>query len=76
LGILLITAPEQLEAASESEISFIGNKNMKNFGPTPKLVLSTRILEPGRIVHLLKLKCRFGYVTSFRTFAPPTHYLR
>jgi UDP-3-O-[3-hydroxymyristoyl] glucosamine N-acyltransferase len=27
-----ITAPEQLEAASESEISFIGNKNMKNFG--------------------------------------------
>jgi UDP-3-O-[3-hydroxymyristoyl] glucosamine N-acyltransferase len=24
-----ITAPEQLEAASESEISFIGNKNMK-----------------------------------------------
>jgi hypothetical protein len=25
-----------------------------------------------RIVHLLKLKCRFGYVTSFRTFAPPT----
>jgi hypothetical protein len=23
-------------------------------------------------VHLLKLKCRFGYVTSFRTFAPPT----
>jgi hypothetical protein len=32
-----ITAPEQLEAASESEISFIGNKNMKIW-PTPKLL--------------------------------------
>ena len=29
-----ITAPEQLEAANETEISFIGN----NFGPHQKLV--------------------------------------
>jgi hypothetical protein len=28
----------KLEAASESEISFIGNKKYENFGPTPKLV--------------------------------------
>ena len=34
-----ITAPEQLEVANETEISFIGNKNTKNFGLLQKLVL-------------------------------------
>jgi len=33
-----ITAPEQLECASETEISFIGTKNMRNFGKPPGLV--------------------------------------
>jgi UDP-3-O-[3-hydroxymyristoyl] glucosamine N-acyltransferase len=65
LGILLITAPEQLEAASESEISFIGNKNMKNFGPTPKLVLSTRILEPGEDRAFIKVKMQIWLCHKF-----------
>ena len=34
-----ITAPEQLELANDSEISFIGHKNMKNFGNPLKPVL-------------------------------------
>jgi UDP-3-O-[3-hydroxymyristoyl] glucosamine N-acyltransferase len=33
-----ITAPEQLEAASESEISFIGNKKYEKFWADSKLV--------------------------------------
>jgi UDP-3-O-[3-hydroxymyristoyl] glucosamine N-acyltransferase len=28
----MITAPEQLGVASDSDITFIGNKNTKNFG--------------------------------------------
>jgi hypothetical protein len=35
----MITAPEQLEVASDSEISFIGNKNMRNYGLHLKLAL-------------------------------------
>jgi UDP-3-O-[3-hydroxymyristoyl] glucosamine N-acyltransferase len=35
----LVTAPEQLEAASETEISFIGNRKYEKYGPTPRLVL-------------------------------------
>jgi UDP-3-O-[3-hydroxymyristoyl] glucosamine N-acyltransferase len=43
-GVLLvlpqkITAPEQLGVASDSEITFIGNKNTKNFGLHLKLAL-------------------------------------
>jgi hypothetical protein len=33
-----ITAPEQLEAASDLKFHLLEIKNMKNFGPTPKLV--------------------------------------
>jgi UDP-3-O-[3-hydroxymyristoyl] glucosamine N-acyltransferase len=35
----LVTAPEQLEAASETEISFIGNKNNEKYGLPQRLVL-------------------------------------
>jgi UDP-3-O-[3-hydroxymyristoyl] glucosamine N-acyltransferase len=33
----LVTAPEQLEAASETEISFIGNRKYEKYGPTQGL---------------------------------------
>jgi hypothetical protein len=35
----MITAPEQLGVASDSEITFIGNKKTKNFGLHLKLAL-------------------------------------
>jgi UDP-3-O-[3-hydroxymyristoyl] glucosamine N-acyltransferase len=34
-----ITAPEQLGVATDSEISFIGNKSMRNYGQHLKLAL-------------------------------------
>jgi UDP-3-O-[3-hydroxymyristoyl] glucosamine N-acyltransferase len=38
MGILKVLLHQNKEAASESEILFIGNKKYEKFGPTPKLV--------------------------------------
>jgi UDP-3-O-[3-hydroxymyristoyl] glucosamine N-acyltransferase len=45
----MITAPEQLGVASDSDITFIGNKNTKNFGLHLKLAVVNEdiSIEPG-----------------------------
>ena len=55
-----ITAPEQLEAASETEISFIGSKKYEKFWPTSKacvaVVNQDCSLEPGENRAFIKVK--------------------
>lgn len=54
----LITAPEQLEAAKESEITFIGNKKYENFGRIqklqPQLLMKILLLNLEKIAFLSK----------------------
>jgi UDP-3-O-[3-hydroxymyristoyl] glucosamine N-acyltransferase len=56
-----ITAPEQLEAASETEISFIGNKKYEKFWEASKAcvaVVNENIsIEPGENRAFIKVKC-------------------
>ena len=55
-----ITAPEQLEAASETEISFIGNKKYEKFWKTSKasvaVVNQDIAIEPGENRAFIKVK--------------------
>jgi UDP-3-O-[3-hydroxymyristoyl] glucosamine N-acyltransferase len=71
----MITAPEQLGVASDSEITFIGNKKYEKLWSSSKacvaVVNEDISIEPGDEL-LLKSKCRFSHVSGFRTFAPPS----
>ena len=55
-----ITAPEQLEAANESEISFIGNKKYEKFWAASKacvaVVNEDIAIEPGENRAFIKVK--------------------
>ena len=55
-----ITAPEQLEAATETEISFIGSKKYENFWATSKacvaVVNQDISIEPGENRAFIKVK--------------------
>jgi UDP-3-O-[3-hydroxymyristoyl] glucosamine N-acyltransferase len=71
----MITAPEQLGVASDSEITFIGNKKYEKLWSSSKacvaVVNEDISIEPEITELLLKSKCRFSHVSGFRTFALP-----
>ena len=73
----LITAPEQLEAASNTEISFIGNKKYENFWATSNAciaVVNDNIsIEPGENRAFIKVKnADLAMSQVLEMFAPPT----
>ena len=72
-----ITAPEQLEAANESEISFIGNKKYEKFWATSKacvaVVNEDIAIEPGENRAFIKVKnADLAMSQVLELFAPPT----
>lgn len=72
-----ITAPEQLEAANESEISFIGNKKYEKFWPASKacaaVVNEDIAIEPGADRAFIKVKnADLAMSQVLELFAPPT----
>ena len=72
-----ITAPEQLELASASEISFIGNKKYEKFWETSKAcaaVVNEGIsIEPGENRAFIKVKnADLAMSQVLELFAPPT----
>ena len=72
-----ITAPEQLELASDSEISFIGNKKYEKFWETSKAcaaVVNENIsFEPGENRAFIKVKnADLAMSQVLELFAPPT----
>lgn len=72
-----ITAPEQLELASESEISFIGNKKYEKLWATSKacvaVVNEDIAIEPGENRAFIKVKNADLAMSQVLTlFAPPT----
>lgn len=72
-----ITAPEQLEAASESEISFIGNKKYEKFWADSKAcvaVVNEDIgIKPGEDRAFIKVKnADLAMSQVLELFAPPT----
>ena len=72
-----ITAPEQLEAANESEISFIGNKKYEKFWPASKacvaVVNEDIAIEPGEDRAFIKVKnADLAMSQVLELFAPPT----
>ena len=72
-----ITAPEQLEAASESEISFIGNKKYEKFWANSKacaaVVNEDIAIEPGDDRAFIKVKnADLAMSQVLELFAPPT----
>ncbi|MFV8351841.1 UDP-3-O-(3-hydroxymyristoyl)glucosamine N-acyltransferase [Flavobacterium sp. XS2P14] len=72
-----ITAPEQLEAASESEISFIGNKKYEKFWADSKAcvaVVNEDIgIKPGEDRAFIKVKnADLAMSQILELFAPPT----
>jgi UDP-3-O-[3-hydroxymyristoyl] glucosamine N-acyltransferase len=71
-----ITAPEQLEAASSSEISFIGNKKYEKFWATSKacvaVVNEDISIEPGENRAFIKVKnADLAMSQVLEMFAPP-----
>ena len=73
----LVTAPEQLEIASESEISFIGNKKYEKFWANSKacvaIVNEDISIEPGDNKAFIKVKNADLAMSQVLTlFAPPT----
>jgi UDP-3-O-[3-hydroxymyristoyl] glucosamine N-acyltransferase len=74
-----MTAPEQLGVASDSEITFIGNKKYEKLWSSSKacvaVVNEDISIEPGDNRALLKSKCRFSHVSGFRTFALPVFHV-
>ena len=73
----LITAPEQLEAASNTEISFIGNKKYEKFWATSNAciaVVNDNIsIEPGENRAFIKVKnADLAMSQVLEMFAPPT----
>lgn len=72
-----ITAPEQLELASASEISFIGNKKYEKFWETSKacaaVVNEDISIEPGENRAFIKVKnADLAMSQVLALFAPPT----
>ncbi|MFV8376058.1 UDP-3-O-(3-hydroxymyristoyl)glucosamine N-acyltransferase [Flavobacterium sp. LB1P71] len=72
-----ITAPEQLEAANESEISFIGNKKYEKLWATSKacvaVVNEDISIEPGENRAFIKVKnADLAMSQVLALFAPPT----
>ncbi|SHG14514.1 UDP-3-O-[3-hydroxymyristoyl] glucosamine N-acyltransferase [Flavobacterium segetis] len=72
-----IIAPEQLEAASESEISFIGNKKYEKLWATSKasvaIVNEDISIEPGENRAFIKVKnADLAMSQILELFAPPT----
>jgi len=72
----LITAPEQLELASETEISFIGNKKYEKFWATSKacvaVVNEDISIEPGENRAFIKVKnADLAMSQVLSLFAPP-----
>lgn len=72
-----ITAPEQLEMASESEISFIGNKKYEKYWETSKacaaVVNEDISIEPGTNKVFIKVKnADLAMSQVLELFAPPT----
>jgi UDP-3-O-[3-hydroxymyristoyl] glucosamine N-acyltransferase len=72
-----ITAPEQLELASTSEISFIGNKKYEKFWETSKacaaVVNEDISIEPGENRAFIKVKnADLAISQVLELFAPPT----
>lgn len=72
-----ITAPEQLEAATNSEISFIGNKKYEKFWETSKacvaVVNEDISIEPGENRAFIKVKnADLAMSQVLELFAPPT----
>lgn len=72
-----ITAPEQLELASTSEISFIGNKKYQKFWETSKacaaVVNEDISIEPGKNRAFIKVKnADLAMSQVLELFAPPT----
>lgn len=72
-----ITAPEQLEAANETEISFIGNKKYEKFWATSKacaaVVNEDISIEPGENKVFIKVKnADLAMSQVLALFAPPT----
>ncbi|MFV8337532.1 UDP-3-O-(3-hydroxymyristoyl)glucosamine N-acyltransferase [Flavobacterium sp. RSP29] len=72
-----ITAPEQLEAANESEISFIGNKKYEKFWYASKacvaVVNEDIAIEPGEDRAFIKVKnADLAMSQVLELFAPPT----
>ena len=73
----VITAPEQLELASTSEISFIGNKKYEKFWETSKacvaVVNQDISIEPGDNRAFIKVKnADLAMSQVLEMFAPPT----
>jgi UDP-3-O-[3-hydroxymyristoyl] glucosamine N-acyltransferase len=73
----IITAPEQLEEAKETEISFIGNKKYEKFWSTSKAcvaVVNTDIsIEPGENRAFIKVSnADLAMSQVLEMFAPPT----
>jgi len=74
---VIITAPEQLELASTSEISFIGNKKYEKFWKTSKacvaVVNEDISIEPGENRAFIKVKnADLAMSQVLELFAPPT----
>ena len=72
-----ITAPEQLEAASESEISFIGSKKYEKLWSSSKacvaVVNENIAIEPGEDRAFIKVKnADLAMSQVLQIFAPPT----
>jgi UDP-3-O-[3-hydroxymyristoyl] glucosamine N-acyltransferase len=72
-----ITAPEQLELASDSEISFIGNKKYEKFWSTSNacvaVVNQDIAIEPGENRAFIKVKnADLAMSQVLELFAPPT----
>lgn len=73
----IINAPEQLELAGSSEISFIGNKKYEKFWETSKacaaVVNEDVSIEPGRNRAFIKVKnADLAMSQVLELFAPPT----
>lgn len=73
----IINAPEQLELAGSSEISFIGNKKYEKFWETSKacaaVVNEDISIEPGRNRAFIKVKnADLAMSQVLELFAPPT----
>ncbi|MGL2963467.1 UDP-3-O-(3-hydroxymyristoyl)glucosamine N-acyltransferase [Flavobacterium sp. RSB2_4_14] len=72
-----ITAPEQLESASETEISFIGNKKYEKFWESSKarvaVVNEDIAIQPGENRAFIKVKnADLAMSQVLELFAPPT----
>jgi len=74
---IIITAPEQLELASSSEISFIGNKKYEKFWETSKacaaVVNEDISIQPGKNRVFIKVQnADLAMSQVLELFAPPT----